>query len=289
MRLAIGSPWRAIPTVLPRALVSWWWLVLCLSVPVQGRTLRVAIGQIFCLDGAKEGNFARIEHAMQEARDQGADLIVFPECSLLGWVNPDAHRLACPIPGPDSDRLGALARKYHLYVAVGLAEKDGDRLFDSAILLDDEGNILLKHRKLNILTSLMDPPYTPGDQVAAVDTKWGRLGMIICADCWGEGVVDRMKARKPGLLLIPFGWAAKEEEWPEHGKKLEDLVRKLGKTLECPVVGVDLVGEIAHGPWTGRTYGGQSLAVDGDGAVLARCADRDREVKVVALTVNPGG
>ena len=249
----------------------------------QEQTIKIAIGQIFCLDGDKEGNFTRIEHAMAEAALQHAELITFPETSLLGWVNPDAHQRAHPIPGNDSDRLGALARKYKMYVAIGLAEKEEDKLFDAAILLDDQGNILLKHRKINILTELMDPPYTPGNQVKAVDTKWGRIGMIICADSWGEGVVDRMKTENPDLLLVPYGWAASETQWPEHGKQLEKWVSYLGKTLECPVVGTDLVGQISHGPWSGLTYGGQSLAVNSKGEVLVRLADRDREVRVIEL------
>jgi predicted amidohydrolase len=249
----------------------------------QEPTIRIAIGQIFCLDGDKEGNYVRIEHAMQEAKEMNADLITFPETSLLGWVNPEDFKRASPIPGIDSDRLGALARKYKMFMSIGLGEKEGDKLFDSAILIDDRGTILLKHRKINILPELMNPPYTPGDQVNTVLTRWGRIGMIICADSWGEGIVDRLKEQKPDLLLVPYGWAAEETQWPEHGKELEKWVVYLGKTLGCPVVGTDVVGQISHGPWSGLTYGGQSLAVDNKGKVLVRCADRDREVKLLNL------
>jgi predicted amidohydrolase len=51
-------------------------------------------------------------------------------------------------------------------------------------------------------------------------------------------------------------------------------------------VGTDLIGEITHGPWTGYTYGGQSVACDPQGKILAR--GRDRESDVIVLDVTPG-
>jgi len=87
--------------------------------------IKVAVAQIFCIDGDKEGNFVRIEHALSKAGR--VDIACFPETCLLGWVNPDAHRLADPIPGDSTDRLCDLAKRYDVMLCVGLAEKDGDR------------------------------------------------------------------------------------------------------------------------------------------------------------------
>ena len=70
--------------------------------------------------------------------------------------------MATPIPGADSDRLAALAQKYGLMISIGVDEKDGDKLYDSAILVDKTGKILWKHRKLNVLAWLMAPPYSEG-------------------------------------------------------------------------------------------------------------------------------
>ena len=91
-------------------------------------TVHVAICQILSIDGDREGNFRRIEYALEAARGAGAAIAAFPESVILGWENPDAHRLAAPIPGVDSDRIAALAKKYGLMIAIGLDEKDGDRL-----------------------------------------------------------------------------------------------------------------------------------------------------------------
>ena len=92
----------------------------------------VALCQIEVVPGDREGNFARIRTGLQEASAQGADLAVSPESSILGWINPDAHALAHPIPGEDTDRLCKLAREFELGLIIGLDEKDGDALYGSA-------------------------------------------------------------------------------------------------------------------------------------------------------------
>lgn len=246
--------------------------------------LKIALCQIFSLDGDREGNFARIENALIEARDQGAQIACFPETALYGWVNPDAHQRAHPIPGEDSGRLRRLARNYSMFICIGLAEKEGNRLYDSALLIDPSGTILLKHRKMNILTELMDPPYTPGREIQAVDTPLGRMGLLICADTFVPENLKRMAECQPDFVLVPYGWAAKEEAWPEHGKELHKTVSNAAKAIGAPVVGTDLVGEISHGPWRGRVYGGQSVVADKQGNIIASAKDRDRDILIVNMT-----
>src|ERR1035437_8988886 len=137
-------------------------------------SVRVAVCQVLAIDGDREGNFRRIEYALETARDTSAAIAAFPESVILGWENPDAHRMAQPIAGRDraSDRVSALAIKYGLMIAIGLDEKDGDRLYDSAILVDKTGRILWKHRKLNVLAWLMAPPYSEGrpEDIGVVET-----------------------------------------------------------------------------------------------------------------------
>ena len=94
------------------------------------------------------------------------------------------------------------------HLCIGLAEKDGKRLYDSVLLIDDTGQILLKHRKINLLSELMTPPYTAGDDVHVVETKFGKIGLLICADTHDHGILKRMAAAQPDLLLVPYGYAA---------------------------------------------------------------------------------
>ena len=247
------------------------------------RNIRIALAQIFCLDGDRCGNFVRIENAIREAKNGAAEIICLPETVILGWVNPDAHERAYPIPGKDSGQLCELAKKYEICLCAGLAEKDGTELYDSAVLIDEKGHILLKHRKINILTELMRPPYRQGTEVSTVETKFGKIGLLICADTHKDKILERMAELKPDLLLVPYGYAELEEKWPEHGKELEKVVNKAARQIGAPVIGTNLVGEITKGAWKGRIFGGHSVAADKNGKTITIAADRDRDIKIVSI------
>jgi N-carbamoylputrescine amidase len=247
--------------------------------------VRVAVCQILVIDGDREGNFRRIEHALGAARSGGADLATFPESAILGWQNPDAFEIATPLPGADSDRIATLAMRYGLMICIGLDEKQDDQLYDSAILVDKTGRLVWRHRKLELLAELMDPPYTPGmpDGIGVVNTDLGRTGLLICADTFVNAYAEQVAQMEPDLMLVPYGWAAEVNEWPGHSQELEDLVVRRAKLWRCPVVGTNLVGVMMHGPWRGRTYGGASVVVDGSGALLAKLRDRDVDVQIVDI------
>lgn len=254
----------------------------------MSRTVKVAVCQVLAIDGDREGNFRRIDYALEAARGYGAELAVFPESVILGWENPDAHALATPIPGEDSERVRELAARYGVMVAIGRDEKDGERLYDSAILVDRRGELLWKHRKLEVLPELMDPPYAAGraDDIGVVETELGRIGMLICADTFVDEWAARIESLRPDLVVVPYGWAAEKEKWPEHAKALEELVKRRAEQWKCPVVGADLVGVMTRGQWAGRTFGGASVVADGSGTVIARLRDRDVEVRVVDVRLS---
>ncbi|MBN1509287.1 MAG: carbon-nitrogen hydrolase family protein, partial [Sedimentisphaerales bacterium] len=185
------------------------------------------------------------------------------------------------IPGEDSQRLCELARENSLHLCVGLEEKDGNQLYDSALLIDDEGRILLKYRKMNLLEWLMTPPYSPGDEIRAAETRLGRIGVLICADTHVETNLQRMAALRPDLVIVPYGYAAEETMWPDHGRELERVVVTAARTIGALVVGTNLVGQITHGPWTGWTYGGHSVAADKTGRLIAIGEDFDRDIRLI--------
>jgi len=129
----------------------------------------------------------------------------------------------------------------------------------------------------------MTPPYVPGTDVNAVETRFGKIGLLICADTHRNEILSRMAALKPDLVLVPYGYAALENEWPEHGKELENVVIKTAKLTAAPVVGTNLVGQITKGPWQGRTYGGHSVVVDKTGKTILVAKDRDRDINIVSI------
>jgi len=240
-----------------------------------GRTVRVGMGQILVRTGAAAENLARARDCVARARREGCAVVVLPECLDLGWTHPDAPRLAHPIPGPSSDALGEAARVSGLWVVAGLTEKDGERTFNSAVLLDDQGRLRLKHRKINEL-DIAWHIYSRGTGLEVTDTPFGRVGIPICADNSTASTelglaLGRMGAR---LLLSPCAWAVK----PDHdnakepyGRDLWDVAYGLfAERQKIATVAVSNVGRMEAGPWAGRYCIGSSLAVGPDGAVLAR-------------------
>lgn len=252
----------------------------------SGRVLKVAVCQILCVDDDESGNLRRMEHALERASELGAELATFPETAIWGWVNPDAHTKAQPVPGRVSQRIGQLAQQHNMMICVGLAEKNGDSLHDSVILVEKDGTILAKHRKINTLDFLLkERPYTKGKvgEIPVVKTRFGKIGMLICADTFKEDLVRACGAKQPDILLVPYGWAAEWHKWPDHGKHLASTVSRAAKWAGCSVVGTDLVGQISKGPWRGYTYGGQSVVSDRDGNVLKILKDRDVDVQLIEV------
>jgi predicted amidohydrolase len=264
--------------------------VVCLGFllarAASAQTATVAMCQIVCLDGDRAGNFVRVENALRESAKAGADIACFPESSILGWVNPDAHTRAYGIPGADADRLCELARRYKIHLCIGLDEKAGANLYDAAVLIDDGGRMLLKHRKTNNLLDVKDlmvPQYTSGSDFKVVDTRFGKVGVMICADTFDDNNLRRMAALKPALVLVPYGWVGDETMWPKHGEALGGVVKHAAEIIGAPVVGTDPVGQVSHGAWAGKYYGGASVAFDERGTRLGVSADRDRDVTILSI------
>jgi predicted amidohydrolase len=240
-----------------------------------GRAVRVGMGQILVRTGRAEENLARARGCVARAAERGCAVVVLPECLDLGWTHPDAPRLARPIPGPSSDALGEAARASGVWVVAGLTEKDGERTFNAAVLLDDRGRLRLKHRKIGEL-DIAWSIYSRGTGLEVTDTPFGRVGIPICADNSTASTelglaLGRMGAR---LLLSPCAWAVT----PDHdnakdpyGRDLWDVAYRLfAQKHGVATVAVSNVGRMEAGPWRGRYCIGSSLAMGRDGTVLAR-------------------
>jgi N-carbamoylputrescine amidase len=129
-----------------------------------------------------EGDFARIEKLVDEARAEGVGLLALPEAALGGYlVNLDGGAEGPPAldpGGPEIRRLAAIAGD--LVVTAGYCERDGDRRYNSAVCVSGDG-VLGHHRKVHQPLS-ENASYGAGSGFAAFDTPVGRLGMMICYD-----------------------------------------------------------------------------------------------------------
>jgi len=158
-----------------------------------------------------DANLTTILNMANEAADAGADLVVFPEAALTGLINNDepSHDLPLgqPIPGPVTDVLARLACERRIWLAIGLLERDGDKLYDSAVLLTPDGEIGLKHRRIQPQWHgpNVDPSvYCQGTELSKVNTPLGTFAFLICGELFDDELVQRVRNLRPDWLLFPF-------------------------------------------------------------------------------------
>lgn len=230
------------------------------------------MGQLLVEGGEPLRNLERADKMIQEASQKGCDLILLPETLDLGWTHPSALTEAQPIPGPYSDRLCDNAREYHIYVCAGLTEKLGDRVYNSALLIDSDGEIVLKYHKINELT-VGHKFYAIGQSLFVIDTVFGKIGVNICADNYMDGLpightLARMGAQ---IILSPSSWtvdySVTETDDPYKEKWIKPY-STLAKLYNLVILGTTSVGYIVGGPYEGKKMVGCSLAVDKNGIVV---------------------
>ena len=77
-----------------------------------------------------------------QAAEEGCDILMIPECLDLGWTHPSCLDEAQPVSGPHNDYIAALAKEHGLFICCGLTEKEGERIYNTAVLIDGRGEIL---------------------------------------------------------------------------------------------------------------------------------------------------
>ncbi|PIQ95651.1 MAG: carbon-nitrogen hydrolase family protein [Nitrospinae bacterium CG11_big_fil_rev_8_21_14_0_20_56_8] len=234
-------------------------------------TMKIGMGQLLVEGGEPERNLERAGEMVVDAAGQGCDLVLLPEALDLAWTHPSAKTESQPIPGPYSDVLCALARDNKVYICAGLTEKDGKRVYNAAVLIDDRGEILLKYRKINVLKVAQDI-YSIGRSLAVVETPFGIIGVNICSDNYFDALeightLARMGAQ---IILSPSSWTVDyslTEEQVPYGEKWLKPYQSLARLHDLVVVSATAVGVIVGGVYEGKKMVGCSLAVDKNGII----------------------
>jgi len=257
---------------------------------MRGAHVVLAMGQMRVEGGEVERNLARAEAMIRDAAAQGAGIVVLPECLDVGWTHPKARTLARPIPGPYADRLCAAAREADIHVVAGLTERAGDRVYNAAVLIAPDGRILLKHRKINILSIAQDV-YALGDRLGVAETPLGTIGINICADNFPTSLALGHSLARMGaqMILSPSAWAVDadhDNETDPYGATWRESYTTLAGLYDMAVVGVSNVGRITAGPWAGRQCIGCSLAIGPEAAILA-AAPYGRDAESLTLVPIP--
>lgn len=151
-------------------------------------------------------NLTRVLELLDGIRD--VHLVVLPEF-FLGppFYFPGREHLRGvvdqPIPGPAIDRIAAVARARGFWVLAGtLVEREGDRFYNTAALLDDQGRLVGKARKIHRFAAEM-LTVTPGTDQLLVDTPFGRLGVCVCSDFWMPEMPRMLALRGAEIIAVP--------------------------------------------------------------------------------------
>jgi aliphatic nitrilase len=158
-------------------------------------TIKVAAAQIRPVLFSLDGSVQRVLSAMAEAAEQGVELIVFPETFLpyypyFSFVEPAVlmgrshlalYEQAVIVPGPSTEAIAVAARQYGMHVLLGINERDGGSLYNTQLLIDSGGEIILKRRKITpTYHERMVWGQGDGSGLKVVDTSLGKIGSLAC-------------------------------------------------------------------------------------------------------------
>jgi predicted amidohydrolase len=246
--------------------------------------LKVGLGQIRVAMGDKKANVAEILHAVDEAARSGCDLIVLPECSLAGWLSPSARSAAESIPGPVVQRLIEAARKHRMAIVVGLEEREDSRVYNSAVFIDRQGELLSRHRKINELEIGLEV-YSRGSSLNVVPFEGRSVALSICADSWTPVITDALYEMGARLILSPCAWAAEPGGEATNIAWIRETYRQRAEGRQLYIVSPNGVGAVTQGPWKRRVLHGNSLVTGPDGEPLLKGPTNEAALLTVRLPV----
>jgi predicted amidohydrolase len=155
---------------------------------IENMRLNLALAQISTSLGDVEANLEKHLDFIKRARRQKADLVVFPELSLTGYVLQDLVATVAHRPTEEDPIFRHLLKASHdLDLMVGFVDEDSRHRFYIASAYLSDGRVLHVHHKVYLPTyGLFDEGrfFAWGDTVRAFDTRFGRVGMLICEDFW---------------------------------------------------------------------------------------------------------
>jgi len=249
--------------------------------PSWTKEVKIALIQMQVIFNEPETNLSKAEKLINRITED-FDIAVLPECFDLGWASPNAKELALPIPGMLTERLCAIAKTKNIHIVAGMNENDNGKIHNTAILIDSNGDIIGKHRKINILTEV-EPMYSVGTSLAVFDTKFGKIGIPICADNSMPSIALAESLARMGcdLILSPSSWAVPQsfiENNEVYGATWTVPYKKIASTYKIPVVGCSNVGKVTCGVWKGWSCIGNSIVVTADSEVIVLPFGEDAEL-----------
>jgi N-carbamoylputrescine amidase len=237
-------------------------------------------------------NLGNASERIREAAGRGAQIICLPEMfKCMYFCQTEDHAnfgFAEKVPGPTTDRLGALARELEVVLIASLFERRAPGVYhNTTAIIDADGTYLGKYRKMHIPD---DPLYhekfyfTPGDLgFQAWDTRYGRIGVLICWDQWYPEAARLTALHGARILFLPtaIGWLPSEKA--EYGASQHSAWETIQRSHAIANgIYVAAVNRVGHEKiyQDGIEFWGASFACDPGGTILGR-SPHDREETMI--------
>jgi predicted amidohydrolase len=250
--------------------------------------LNIALAQINTHLGDVEANLEKHLSLIEEARGAGADLLVFPELSLTGYVLQDLAATVAHHPGSDDPIFRPLLQaSQDLDLMVGFVDEDRrHRFFISAAYLS-RGELVHLHHKVYLPTyGLFDEGrfFAWGDAIRAFDTRFGRFGMLICEDFWHASPPYLLWLDGADLFLFASaspGRGLSQEPRLESARWVEHINRAYASLFTAFVAHANRVGFE-----DGLNFWGGSTVFDPNGELVAKGPYHEEGLTLAEVDLN---
>ena len=166
------------------------------------KQFRIALSPIEIEFGSIDRNRSVILDSIRAAVESNADLVCFPEYCITGYdysKDGESAKLAEQIEGNDFiEKLKKISLSNSIDIVLGVLESSEGKTYNTGLYIGG-GDILLKHHKIREAG-----PITPGEDVNVVNTRFGRIAIIICGDIFTESVLVTLKKIKPDFVFMPM-------------------------------------------------------------------------------------
>ncbi|MBQ3873158.1 MAG: carbon-nitrogen hydrolase [Bacteroidales bacterium] len=259
--------------------------------------MKVGLVQQSCTSSTQD-NIKKLEANIRTAADSGAELVVLQELHNSLYFCQEENAKLCdlaePIPGPSTERFGALAKELGIVLVLSLFERRAPGIYhNTAVVLEKDGTIAGKYRKMHI----PDDPlfyekfyFTPGDLgFEPIRTSVGTLGVLVCWDQWYPEAARLMALSGAEMLIYPtaIGGVPTDPDWEQAQQRQAWQLVQRGHAVAngLPVITANRTGVEPDptGHSTGIDFWGHSFITGAQGELLTEFEKSEEGVHVVEL------
>jgi predicted amidohydrolase len=182
------------------------WSLVSLSAVPEPPPRKVRLAAVHFLPSGKRTpaeNCQLFAPLIAGAARQKADLVVLPETLTFCGTGLSFTEVAESIPGPSTDYFGMLARQHNLYIVAGLVERDRHLIYNVAVLIGPDTKIVGKYRKVSLPRTEIEAGITPGREYPVFDTRFGKVGMMVCYDGFFPEVARQLSINGAEVIAFP--------------------------------------------------------------------------------------